>query len=144
MWAAPKLDRCGSSSDDAVGVRRLGRDRVVHVPVLDDLFAVDAEDVNVRASPFFRRGDDMGVDDDMVAVDEHAADVDARLWVALAQHELAQAVDAVGGVSAVLDVDIAEVRGCGGEVTTIDHRLVEVEHDSFGLPLDPCRTSLRW
>jgi len=69
-------------SEHRVGVGRGLRDRLDHVPVLDDLAAFQAEDVHHRLSArIIGQTVPMRVKDDVVAVDEDTLDLAMSIWM---------------------------------------------------------------
>jgi hypothetical protein len=58
----------------------------------------------------------VGVEDHVVTVDEHPADINVAVRIAARSlDEPTQPIDAVERVGAMLDVDITEIHGGGGE-----------------------------
>src|SRR5215218_4727139 len=101
-------------SEHRVVVRRRLGDGLDHVPVLDDLApAVQAEDVGHRRAAVLRRGRDVAVGDDEVALADHALDVDVQLRELRreALDEVDEGLEAVGRLRVVLDVDGPAVLG---------------------------------
>src|SRR3954469_22092870 len=102
--------------------------------MLDDLAVLELEDVDDRAPP--RAGLANGVDmqDDVIAVDERALDLDAgvREFFAQERDEFAKTLGAVSGVRIVLDISVAHQRDRGIGVLLVDALLIEVEH-SFSI-----------
>src|SRR6185503_7080897 len=110
-----------------VSVGGLFRDRLHHVPMLDDLAVLELEDVDdgVAARAWLAHGVD--VDDDVVAVREDAFDLAAivRKLVLQEGNEALEALRSIRGAGIVLGVAAAEIFRRGIEILLVEDGVVE-------------------